>query len=371
MYYKKHQFKVQDFLDPLRLSSGKNDSGTEKLNTEEGRKKAQTLFSKKFMDYLSNKQLNQNSEVNKILGKTHDHSLPLSSKEKTTSSDETSASDSSKKSYKKVKKKGKETVSVSPPSFEFNYACRSKLIQCNLVKDEEEVIVSEELKPFLMNMTLLLQEFKQNWASSPESDHVYNLVSKITILITEFSRRQIKIMRPVEKGDHFKNLEKTMEAILELVNEYKKNVTLNMDNEMREFKKIEKEIAVKDSQISEAKKLEETDEPDKLDMKASDINLRVKNSILNNERIKALIKFNQTRIKKYKKSLLEREWTKHKLENEILQLQKKVCKTDSSDDGEKPLTLPESSVKGEKRWQYSPPKVKSPKSKKGKKKSQD
>ncbi|KAK6644752.1 hypothetical protein RUM43_001025 [Polyplax serrata] len=305
-----------------------------KLETEEGQKKAQSLFSKKFMEYLHAKKSNQNVNIKKNPSKSYDLNSYHAHKEYPSSDETSEASCSSWKTNKKSRKKMK-AKTASHHSLTFDYACRSKLTQCNLIEETEEIMISEDLKPFLMNMTILLQELRQSWNDSSEYESVYNLISKITILISEFGRRHITEIEPEKRGEHFKALEKTMGAILSLINEYKKSSTFDFDNGIREYKKIEKELAVKTQQVEDARTILAMEEEElKIDHFPSDIELKVKNSILNNERLKAQIKFNQARIKKYKKSLVEKEWAKHKLNNEIVHLKKKISKTDLTDDTE-------------------------------------
>lgn len=317
---------IKDFGILRKTQDSESDgTATEKLETEEGMKKAQSLFSKQFMDYLSSKKLNMSS---KMSDHRRSYNTPILHHRDHTSSDETTASDSSKHSYKKIKRKVKDKKRYSV--IDFNNEHRSKITQCNLIKEGEKVVISEELKTFLVNMTILLQELKKTSSEPVEYMKIYTLISKITILLTEFGRRPLKIIEQDKKGEHYTNLEKNLEAILSLVSKYKKGAVTELDMGIRECKRLEKEIISTNQKIKE-KTNEISEEELKGVPKTSDINLQVKNSILTNEILKAKISFNKAHIKKYKKMVVEKEWTKHKLQNEMNNLMKKAGKSEAFD----------------------------------------
>ena len=227
-----------------------------------------------------------------------------------------------KKQHKRKYKKKK-----SNPFFKFNHPCRNKFAQCNLPIDSEEVTITEELKPFLSNISVLLNELEiNNCRESVEFKCLHNMLTKIIAFVTEIMKRPLSEHDPEKKTEFHKSLEKNLETILNVITDYRKNSVTDLDVGIREFKRIEREILQNEYHISEATK--KWEERFKVLPECSNIDIRLANSILANEKLKAIIKFNQSQIKKYKKMIIEKEWTKHKQENDIAHYKKKLSKID-------------------------------------------
>ena len=291
--------------DPYKYTKTREDESNENDNfsideDEDKKKKAESLFSKNFFDYLINKSY---CNANELKTPFDDYKTLLNNREyKTESSDEITdyASDQSSKKSMKKQHKRKYKKKKSNPFFKFNHPCRNKFAQCNLPIDSEEVTITEELKPFLSNISVLLNELEiNNCRESVEFKCLHNMLAKIIAFVTEIMKRPLSEHDPEKKTEFHKSLEKNLETILNVITDYRKNSVTDLDVGIREFKRIEREILQNEYHISEATK--KWEERFKVLPECSNIDIRLANSILANEKLKAIIKFNQSQIKKYKK----------------------------------------------------------------------
>ncbi|KAL0281377.1 UNVERIFIED_CONTAM: hypothetical protein PYX00_002382 [Menopon gallinae] len=212
-----------------------------------------------------------------------------------------------------------------------------KYIQCNVgrMNDEMEIMLPEEIKPLMINLTFLLYEIKE--PKSNEREELCNLLSKIVTLLTELYRRPIK--KTGDENTFQTPFDEIAEQISTALKEHSGPEAEQYENLLKEIKQLEEELTEKDSEVNYVKE-QIRDERTRLLSSTESLDDRLRNSLLKNCSLKAEIRYNKTQFGKYMKLLVQKEELRQKQLLELNNLRKKYAKFEQTMECKSKAALP-------------------------------